>query len=83
MISSLPHYSVWWTIPCLKNVTWGVTSPQDSHKLQPTQMTARTKQSLNDTFQQLKNNSMEVALIINEKKSKYLKNPKKKEEMKA
>jgi len=46
-------------------------------------MTARTKQSLNDTFQQLKNNSMEVALIINEKKSKYLKNPKKKEEMKA
>jgi len=58
-----------------------VTSPQDSHKLQPTQMTARTKQSLNDTFQQLKNNSMEVAVIINEKKTKYLKRTKKKQEM--
>jgi hypothetical protein len=30
---------------------------------------ARTKQSLIETFQQLKNNSMEVGLIINEKKT--------------
>jgi len=37
---------------------------------------ARTRQSLIDTFQHLKNNSMEVGLIINEKKTKYLKNPK-------
>ena len=29
--------------------------------------TARTKQSLLDTFQQLKNNSMEVGLTINQK----------------
>jgi porphobilinogen deaminase len=36
-------------------------------------ITARTKQSLIDTFQQLKNNSMEVRLTINEKKTKYLK----------
>jgi hypothetical protein len=38
---------------------------------------ARTKQSLIDTFQQLKNNTMEVGLIINEKKTKYLKFTKK------
>ena len=36
-------------------------------------ITARTKQSLIDTFQQLKNNSMEVGLTINEKETKYLK----------
>ena len=36
-------------------------------------ITARTKQSLIDTFQQLKNNSMKVRLTINEKKTKYLK----------
>ena len=36
-------------------------------------ITARTKQSLIDVFQQLKNNSMEVGLTINEKKTKYLK----------
>ena len=35
------------------------------------------KQSLIDIFQQLKNNSMEVGLIINGKKSKYLKCTKK------
>jgi len=35
-------------------------------------ITARTKQSLIDTFQQLKNNSMEDGLTINEKKTKYL-----------
>ena len=40
--------------------------------------TARTKQSLIDTFQQLKNNSMEVGLTFNEKKTKYLKCTKKK-----
>ena len=34
---------------------------------------ARTKQSLIDTFQQLKDNSMEVGLTKNEKKTKYLK----------
>ena len=34
---------------------------------------ARTKQSLIDTIRQLKNNSMEVGLTINEKKTKYLK----------
>ena len=39
-------------------------------------ITARTRESLIDTFQ-LKNNSMEVGLIINEKKSKYLKSTKK------
>jgi len=44
---------------------------------------ARTRQSLIDTFQQLKNNSMEVGLIINDKKTKYLKSTKKKKEMKA
>jgi hypothetical protein len=38
---------------------------------------AHTKQSLIDTFQQLKDNSMEVGLIINEKKTKYLKCTKK------
>ena len=38
---------------------------------------SRTKQSLIDTFQQLKNNSMEAGLIINEKKTKYLKCTKK------
>jgi hypothetical protein len=38
---------------------------------------ARTKQSLIYTFQQSKNNSMEVGLIINEKKTKYLKCTKK------
>jgi len=31
-------------------------------------ITARTRQSLIDTFQNLKNNSMEVGLIINEEK---------------
>jgi len=36
-------------------------------------MTACTKQSLMDTFQQLKNYSLEVGLSINEKKTKYLK----------
>ena len=36
-------------------------------------ITARTRHLLIDTFQQLKNNSMEVGLIINEKKTKYLK----------
>jgi len=40
-------------------------------------ITARTRQSLIDTFQQLKNNSIEVGLIINEKKTKYLKSTKK------
>ena len=40
-------------------------------------ITARTKQSLMDTFQQLKNNSLEVGLTINEKKTKYLKCTKK------
>ena len=39
---------------------------------------ARTKQSLIDTIRQLKNNSMEVGLTINEKKTKYLKCTKKK-----
>ena len=39
--------------------------------------TAHTKQSLIDTFQQLKNNSMEVGLTINEKKTMYLKCTKK------
>ena len=38
---------------------------------------APTKQSLIDTFQQLKNKSMAVGLIINEKKTKYLKCTKK------
>jgi hypothetical protein len=46
-------------------------------------ITARTRQSLIDTFQQLKNNSMEVGLIINEKKTKYLKSTKKKPDMRA
>jgi len=41
-------------------------------------ITARTVQSLIDTFQQLKNNSIEVGLTINEKKTKYLKCTKKK-----
>jgi hypothetical protein len=36
-------------------------------------ITARTKQTVNDTFHQLKNNSMEFGLTINEKKTKYLK----------
>ena len=40
-------------------------------------ITACTKQSLIDTFQQLKNNSVEVGLTINEKKTKYLKCTKK------
>ena len=40
-------------------------------------ITARTKQSLIDTFQQLKNNSMKVRLTINEKKTKYQKCTKK------
>jgi len=35
-------------------------------------ITALTKHSLMDTFQQLKNNSLEVGLTINEKKTKYL-----------
>jgi hypothetical protein len=38
---------------------------------------ARTKQSLIDRFQQLKNNSVEAGLIINGKKTKYLKCAKK------
>jgi len=46
-------------------------------------ITARTRQSLIDTFQQLKNNSMEAGLTINEKKAKYLKITGKKPEMKA
>jgi hypothetical protein len=46
-------------------------------------ITARTRQSLIDTFQQIKKNYMEVGLIINEKKTKYLKNTKKKSEIKA
>ena len=37
----------------------------------------------NSGFKGLKNNSMEVGLIINEKKTKYLKSTKKKPEMKA
>jgi len=36
-------------------------------------ITAGTKQSLMDTFQQLKNYSLEVGLTINKKKTKYLK----------
>ena len=40
-------------------------------------ITACTKQSLMDTFQQLKNNSLEVGLTINEKKTKYPKCAKK------
>ena len=36
-------------------------------------ITAVTKQSLMDTFQQLKNYSLEVGLTINDKKTKYLK----------
>ena len=36
-------------------------------------ITACTKQSLMDTFQQLKNYSLEVRLTIYEKKTKYLK----------
>ena len=40
-------------------------------------ITARTKQSLIDAFQHLKNNSLEVRLTINEKKTKYLKCAKK------
>jgi hypothetical protein len=40
-------------------------------------ITAHTKQSLIGTFQQVKNNSMEVALTIKEKKTKYLKCTKK------
>jgi len=43
-------------------------------------ITARTRQSLIDTFHQLKNNSMEVGLIINEKKTKYLKSIKKRKQ---
>jgi len=46
-------------------------------------ITAGTRQSLIDTFQQLKNNSMEAGLIINEKKTKYLKSTKKKPEIKT
>jgi len=46
-------------------------------------ITARTIQLLIDTFQQLKINSMEVGLIINEKKNKYLKSTKMKKEMKV
>jgi len=42
---------------------------------------ARTKQSPIDTFQKLKNKSMEVGLIINEKKIKYLKCTKKKPDL--
>jgi hypothetical protein len=38
---------------------------------------ARTKQPLSDTFHQLKYNSVEVRLIINEKKTKHLKCTKK------
>ena len=43
-------------------------------------ITTRTRQSLIDTLQQLKNNFMEVGLIINEKKTKYLKSTKKEKE---
>jgi hypothetical protein len=46
-------------------------------------ITARTRQSLIDTFQQLKNNYTKVGLIINEKKTKYLKITKYKPEVKA
>jgi porphobilinogen deaminase len=38
---------------------------------------ARTKESLMDIFQQQKNNSLEVRLVINERKTKYLKCTKK------
>ena len=38
-----------------------------------TLITADTKQSLMDTFQQLKNYSLKVRLTINKKKTKYLK----------
>jgi len=38
---------------------------------------ARTKQSLMDTFQQLKNSSLEAGLMRNEKNTKYLKCTKK------
>jgi len=34
-------------------------------------------------FQQLKNNSMEVGLVINEKETKYLKSTEQKPEMRA
>jgi hypothetical protein len=46
-------------------------------------ITARSRQSLIGVFQQLKNNFMEFRLIINEKKTKYLKSTKKETEMKA
>ena len=46
-------------------------------------ITTRTRQSLIDTLQQLKNNFMEVGLIINDKKTKYLKSAKKKPETRA
>jgi len=36
-------------------------------------ITARTKQSLMDTFQQLKYHSLEVGLTTNKKKTTYLK----------
>ena len=43
-------------------------------------ITARTKQTVKDTFQQLMHNSIEFGLIINEEKTKYLKCSKKKPE---
>jgi retron-type reverse transcriptase len=46
-------------------------------------ITTRTRRSLIDNLQQLKNNPMEVGLIINEKETKYLKSTKKKPEMKV
>jgi len=42
-------------------------------------ITARTKESLIDTYHPLKNNSMEVVLTLKEKKTKYLKSQKKKD----
>jgi hypothetical protein len=42
------------------------------------QYTFLSRQSLIDKFQKLKNNSIGVGLIINKKKTKYLKNTKKK-----
>ena len=40
-------------------------------------ITARTKQTVKDTFQQLMHNSIQFGLIINKEKTKYLKCPKK------
>jgi ribose 5-phosphate isomerase RpiB len=43
-------------------------------------ITAQTKQTVKDTFQQLMHNSIEFGLIINEEKTKYLNFQKKKPE---